>query len=61
LRPGGVRRVIELAVPYIPRAIGKSSTVVLAAGEPPDEKRPRDSRRRVAPALVELVIVPAFS
>ena len=61
LRPGGVRRVIELAVPYILRAGGKSSTVVLAAGEPPDENWLRDFRRRVAPARVELVIVPAFS
>ena len=39
LRPGGVRRVIELATPHIVRAFGGALTgVTLASGEAPDQK-----------------------
>ena len=83
LRPGGVRRVIELTAPHLLRADKpengfppcasclrvrnlrirdkKFSAVVLAAGEPPDEKWLRSFRRSVSPVRVELLIVPAFS
>ncbi len=37
-RPGGVRRVIELAAPHLVRALNPAVTeVVLAGGEPPDD------------------------
>ncbi len=61
LRPGGIRRVIELAVsPIVERLGAKSAAVVLATGEAPDEAWLEQFRRRLAPTPVEVRTVPAF-
>src|SRR5437773_5648698 len=60
LRPGGVRRVIELATPHIVRAFGDAITAVtLASGEAPDPKWHRVFQQSVA-AAAELFVEPAF-
>jgi hypothetical protein len=38
LRPGGIRRVIELATPHLVQQFGKVESVTLACGEANDEK-----------------------
>ena len=59
-RPGGVRRVIEMAAPAILRAGKTFRAVVLAAGEAPDKEWLAEFRRLVRPARLEVVTVPAF-
>lgn len=60
-RPGGIRRVIELAVPYVMEAWpGGASKVVLACGEPPDKTWLRQIRRKIRPVLVKVIHEPAF-
>src|SRR6185369_13562424 len=60
LRPGGVRRVIELATPHIVRAFGGGITrVTLACGEAPDPKWRRAFQARCAGAS-ELFVEPTF-
>ncbi|MFZ4774415.1 MAG: glycosyltransferase [Terrimicrobiaceae bacterium] len=60
-RPGGVRRVIESAVPDIVLGGGKFSSVVLATGEAPDPAWLREFRRLLSPAKVKIVTLPALS
>lgn len=61
LRPGGVRRVIELATPHLvahwPERIG---AVVLAAGEAPDPAWLRAFRARLHRTPVKVLVEPAF-
>jgi len=61
LRPGGVRRVIELAAPHIVRAFeGGITGVVLASGDGPDRNWQRLFTRAVGDVPVEFFIEPAF-
>jgi glycosyltransferase involved in cell wall biosynthesis len=61
LRPGGVRRVIELATPYFIREFGgEVQDVVVATGEPPDSKWEILFRRVLAPIPLKLFIASAF-
>ncbi len=60
-RPGGVRRVIELAAPYL--AVGwpqPLEAVVLATGEAPPASWLRDFRRRLKGTPVKVVVEFAF-
>ncbi|MCL4788941.1 MAG: glycosyltransferase [Verrucomicrobia bacterium] len=60
-RPGGIRRVIELAAPHILRAFGDSLTdLLLTGGEAPDRKWREDFQAACAPATVGYFIEPAF-
>src|SRR6266550_9191602 len=60
LRPGGVRRVIELATPHIVRAFGGAITrVTLACGEAPDPKWRRAFQPSGA-APADFFVEPAF-
>ena len=60
-RPGGVRRVIELAAPHLvsdsPEPV---EAVVLVGGERPDAVWLQDLRRQFAGRAFEVVTVPAF-
>lgn len=60
-RPGGVRRVLELAVPAIMQRMGgEAAAVVLATGEAPDAVWLASFQRRLAPVPVEVLTQPAF-
>jgi len=59
LRAGGVRRVIELATPYLCRA-AKVDSIVLACGEAADRNWNEAFARIAAPVSVELFVEPAF-
>jgi len=60
-RPGGVRRVIELATPHLvahwPERV---RSVVMAAGEAPDAAWLQAFRQRLSGTPVQLVVNPAF-
>lgn len=60
-RPGGVRRVIELAVPHMitygPQRIQR---VVLASGEVPDDTWIESFRKRMRGIRVEVTVKPSF-
>jgi glycosyltransferase involved in cell wall biosynthesis len=61
LRPGGLRRVIELATPHIVRAFdGRITRVVLASGESPDRKWRQIFKQACLPTPVEFFLEPAF-
>jgi glycosyltransferase involved in cell wall biosynthesis len=61
LRPGGIRRVIELATPHLLRELGGTmERVVLATGEVEDRKWNEFFREHVAPAPVEFFTEPAL-
>jgi glycosyltransferase involved in cell wall biosynthesis len=61
-RPGGVRRVIELAAPHLVRALRSSiRRVVLAGGEAPDARWQAFLRRALGAVPLEWFIEPAFS
>lgn len=61
LRPGGVRRVIELGIPaLVAHAPEKVRRVVLATGEAPEAGWLKDFRRRLAGTPVEVLVEPAF-
>lgn len=61
-RPGGVRRVIELATPEIMRRMGNpSASVLLAAGEPPDGVWLEKFRLLLFPLPVEVKVLPGFA
>jgi glycosyltransferase involved in cell wall biosynthesis len=54
-RPGGVRRVIELAAPHLLRALGDGyRSIVLIGGEPLEARWLRAFRRRLSPVKVEV-------
>ena len=61
LRPGGIRRVVETALPHLLRAAPEPvSEVVLATGEPPDETWRQRVDQLIAPAQLRLFTEPAF-
>jgi glycosyltransferase involved in cell wall biosynthesis len=61
LRPGGIRRVIELAVPHIVRHFGrKIRQVVIATGEAADVEWNRNLRSLLGRTPVEIRCHPAF-
>ena len=60
LRPGGIRRVIELATPFLLQRLGQVTTVELVCGEAADEKWNQTFARLVAPAKLKLTVAPAF-
>ncbi len=60
-RPGGIRRVIELATPWLARAAGRGvNAVVLAGGEAPDAGWLAHFRAQLAPVPVTLFLESAF-
>jgi hypothetical protein len=60
-RPGGVRRVIEMATPFLVAALGPGvDDVVLVAGEAPDAGWLREFRRALGPRRVRCAIEPAL-
>jgi len=62
LRPGGIRRIIELAVPHLVQASrGLIDRIVLAIGEAGDRKWNASFRQHAAPTPVELFVAPAFN
>ncbi|HXT41385.1 MAG TPA: hypothetical protein VN887_15365, partial [Candidatus Angelobacter sp.] len=61
LRPGGIRRVIELATPHIVRAFdGNIDSVKLACGEANDREWNSDFRKALQGVSVEFLIDPAL-
>ena len=60
LRPGGIRRVVELATPFLAREIKAIDTVVLATGEPATGNWIEPFRRSLMPVSVRPFIEPAF-
>lgn len=61
LRPGGIRRVIETALPHLLRAAPTPvSEVVLATGELPDETWHRLVEKVIAPVRLRFFTEPAF-
>jgi glycosyltransferase involved in cell wall biosynthesis len=60
-RAGGIRRVIELATPWLARAAGRRvNAVVLAGGEAPDPGWLAHFREQLAPTPVTLFLESAF-
>jgi glycosyltransferase involved in cell wall biosynthesis len=60
-RPGGVRRIVELAVPHIVRAFaGRVTRVTLAGGEAPDLAWLQHFITSLAGLPVEVFVEPAF-
>ncbi len=59
-RPGGVRRVIETATPFLPRAQNTIGRVIAAGGEARDAEWNAAFRRSLAPVPCEFFIEPAF-
>jgi glycosyltransferase involved in cell wall biosynthesis len=61
LRPGGIRRVIEIALPHLLRAAPSPVTeVVLATGELPDDTWHRLVEKLIAPVPLRFFTEPAF-
>lgn len=61
LRPGGVRRVIELATPFLVREAPVPITrIVLATGEPADRRWHEHFAAQMSGLPVEVLIEPAF-
>jgi glycosyltransferase involved in cell wall biosynthesis len=60
LRPGGIRRVIELATPHLLRALPQVNSVVLASGEANDPKWNQNLARLVAPVPLSFVTEPGL-
>ena len=62
LRPGGIRRIIELATPHLLRRFdAKISAVVLACGEANDGKLNDHFQEKLLPTPLEWFIEPAFN
>ena len=61
LRPGGIRRIIELATPHLTRHFGGSiRQVVLATGEPASRKWIRNFQTSLGQTVLDLACEPAF-
>jgi glycosyltransferase involved in cell wall biosynthesis len=60
LRPGGVRRVIELATPFLLREMPSIQRVILATGEARDAVWNAEFRRRLASTPIEIFVAPTF-
>lgn len=62
LRPGGIRRVIEVAAPHLVREAPRPITrVVLVTGEPADRKWHDHFVRQLAAVPVEVFVEPSFN
>ncbi len=61
LRPGGIRRVIELATPHLLRELKGAATVTLACGEAGDENWRRQFAALIRPARLEIRVARAFN
>jgi glycosyltransferase involved in cell wall biosynthesis len=62
LRPGGIRRVIELATPHLVREAPRPITrVVLATGEPGDRQWHDHFAQQLAGLPVEVSVAPSFN
>lgn len=61
LRPGGIRRIIELATPHLIRRFQPVESIVLACGEADDRKWNADFVRRVRPVPVSFFVRPVFN
>ncbi|MGC3958746.1 MAG: glycosyltransferase [Verrucomicrobiota bacterium] len=61
LRPGGIRRVIELATPHLLRELRDVTTVTLACGEAGDEKWLRQFAELISPARLQVHVEKAFN
>lgn len=59
-RPGGIRRVIELATPQLVRARPTIASVLLVGGEAPDPAWTKNFARLIAPAQLEISTHPAL-
>ena len=59
-RPGGVRRVIETAAPFLPRALPSVGSVIAAGGEARDAEWNAAFQRSLAPVPCGFFIEPAF-
>jgi glycosyltransferase involved in cell wall biosynthesis len=60
LRPGGIRRIIELAVPHLLREVHPVAQIVLATGESPDRTWERLFRSRAGETPVEFFVESTF-
>jgi glycosyltransferase involved in cell wall biosynthesis len=61
LRPGGIRRIIELATPHLLRQFGREiESVVLVTGEARDRQWNKFFEKHVGEASVKFVVDPAF-
>lgn len=60
LRPGGIRRVIELAAPHLVRAL-RADTITLACGEADDRAWNEGFAQALQPTAVEFQVRPAFN
>lgn len=60
LRPGGVRRVIELATPHLARALAPVERVLLATGEGADDRWTLGLAQSLAPVPLECRVEPDF-
>src|SRR5690606_38815947 len=62
LRPGGIRRIIELATPHLVKGSnGRIHTVVVATGENATRDWQNHFRQHVAPASLNFFIEPTFN
>lgn len=61
LRPGGIRRVIELATPYLLHELPNVTTVTLACGEAGDEKWLRQFAAMIHPARLQIRVERTFN
>ena len=62
LRPGGIRRIIELATPHLVKGSAqKIETVILATGENAAKDWQEDFRKNIAPASLDFFIEPTFN
>lgn len=57
-RPGGIRRVVELATPHLRQALPRLDTVLLVSGEARDAAWNRHFARRLAPVRLRLHTAP---
>jgi len=60
LRPGGIRRIIELATPHLQR-LARLDSIVLACGEAADRRWNAAFIRAVQPTPAEIFVEPAFN
>ncbi len=60
LRPGGIRRIIEQAIPHLVREFKAVRTVTLATGEAPSATWESHFRAQITGIKINLLIEPAF-
>lgn len=61
MRPGGIRRIIELATPHLISKLGGVDSVVLACGEANDRLWNKTFTQLVCPARAEFTVAPVFN